>query len=76
MDMNFDVTKVFQDRLAESMGLDKYQYIMEQVGKTDISQDSDFQRTFNGFYVVRRNEAWRKVYYEYFERVKSRTPTI
>ena len=42
MDMNFDVTKVFQDRLAESMGLDKYQYIMEQVGKTDISQDADF----------------------------------
>ena len=32
MDMNFDVTKVFQDRLAESMGLDKYQYIMEQEG--------------------------------------------
>ena len=52
MDMNFDVTKVFQDRLAESMGLDKYQYIMEQVGKTDVSQDADFQRTFNGFYVV------------------------
>ena len=67
MDMNFDVTKVFQDRLAESMGLDKYQYIMEQVGKTDNSQDADFQRTFIGFYVVRRNEAWIKVYYEYFE---------
>ena len=67
MDMNFDVTKVFQDRLAESMGLDKYQYIMEQVGKTDISQDADFHRTYNGFYVVRRNEAWRKVYFEYFE---------
>ena len=24
MDMNFDVNKVFQNRLAESMGLDKY----------------------------------------------------
>ena len=76
MDMNFDVTKVFQDRLAESMGLDKYQYIMEQVGKTDVSQDADFQRTFNGFYVVRRNEAWRKVYYEYFDKVKTGTPTF
>ena len=74
--MNFDVTKVFQDRLAESMGLDKYQYIMEQVGKTDISQDADFQRTFNGFYIVRRNDAWRKVYYEYFEHVKNATPTF
>ena len=69
MDMNFDVNKVFQNRLAESMGLDKYQYIMEQVKITDISADADFQRTFNGFYIVRRNEAWRKVYYEHFEKV-------
>ncbi len=29
MDMNFDVSKVFQDRLASSMGLDRYKYIME-----------------------------------------------
>lgn len=29
MDMSFDVSKVFQERLALSMGLDKYQYIME-----------------------------------------------
>ena len=36
MDMNFDVNKVFQERLASSMGLDKYLFIMEQVNKTDI----------------------------------------
>lgn len=76
MDMNFDVNKVFQDRLAVSMGLDKYQYIMDQVVKTDVSADADFQRTFNGFYIVRRNEAWRKVYYELFEQVKTGTPTF
>ena len=76
MDMNFDVNKVFQDRLAVSMGLDKYQYIMEQVGKTNISQDAEFQRTFNGFYIVRRNEAWRKIYYEHFEKVKMGKPTF
>jgi hypothetical protein len=76
MDMNFDVNKVFQDRLAESMGLDKYQYIMDQVAKTDVSTDADFQRTFNGFYIVRRNEAWRRVYYELFEQVKTGTPTF
>lgn len=53
MDMNFDVNKVFQDRLAESMGLDKYQYILSRVRTTDVSTDAEFQRTFNGFYVVR-----------------------
>ena len=64
MDINFDVNKVFQERLASSMGLDKYQFIMEQVRKTNVSTDDVFQRTFNGFYIVRRNQAWRKVYYE------------
>ena len=76
MDMNFDVNKVFQDRLAESMGLDKYQYILSRVRTTDVSTDAEFQRTFNGFYVVRRNEAWRKIYYELFEQVKTGTPTF
>ena len=32
MDMNFDVNKVFQERLASSMGLDKYQYIKNTFG--------------------------------------------
>lgn len=76
MDISFDVNKIFQDRLAKSMGLDKYQYIMDQVGKTDVSTNADFQRIFNGFYIVRRNEAWRKVYYELFEQVKKGTPTF
>ena len=76
MDINFDVNMVFQERLAVSMGLDKYQFIMEQVKITDLSMDADFQRTFNGFYIVRRNEAWRKIYYEHFESVKGGTPTF
>ena len=49
MDMSFDVSKIFQERLALSMGLDKYQYIMEQVSTTNVAVDIDFQRTFNGF---------------------------
>ena len=78
MDMNldFDVKKVFQDRLASSMGLDKYMYIIEQVHKTNVSKDEDFQRIFNGFYIVRRNEEWRKIYYDYFEVVKNDNPSF
>lgn len=76
MDISFDVAKVFQDRLASSMGLDKYQYIMGQVNSTNIAIDIDFQRTFNGFYIVRRNEDWRKCYYEYFESIKNGSPTF
>ncbi len=76
MNMDFDINKIFQDNLASSMGLDKYQYIIDNVRKTDVSVDTDFQRVFNGFYVVRRNESWRKVYYELFEHVKSGNPTF
>ena len=76
MDMTFDVNQVFQDRLASSLGLDKYRYIMDNVWNTDVSLNADFQRTFNGFYIVRRNEEWRKVYYGLFEQMKSGAPTF
>lgn len=76
MDLSFDVSKIFQERLASSMGLDKYQYIMDQVSATNVAADTDFQRIFNGFYIVRRNETWRKVYYEHFESVKNSAPTF
>lgn len=76
MDLNFDVDKVFQERLASSLGLDKYQYILEQCQKTDVSKDGEYQRIFNGFYIVRRNEVWRKCFYDYFESIKNGTPTF
>lgn len=68
--MHIDVKEILENRLASSLGLDKYKYIMEHVMQSDVSQDADFQRVFNGFYIVRRNEGWRKIYYEYFERIK------
>ena len=44
------------------LGLECYAEIMMRVRKTDVSKDVDFQRMFNGFYKVRRNEEWRKCY--------------
>ena len=76
MNMNFNVNKIFQNRLASSMGLDKYQYIMKKVREINVSSDAEFQKTFNGFYIVRRNETWRKTYYGFFEQVKTETPTF
>lgn len=75
-DFDFDVDKIFQERLATSLGLDKYQYIMSRVTKIDVSADAEFQRTFNRFYIVRRNAEWRKCYYEYFEKVKDSSSTF
>lgn len=76
MELDFDVNKVFQERLAASMGLDKYRYVLEQAKLVDVSSDDDFQRIFNAFYMVRRNVAWRNVYYDYFEKMKTHTPTF
>lgn len=50
--------------------VERYAYIMEQVWKVDVSQDEDFQRVFNAFYRVRRDEEWRKIYFKMFEKVK------
>ena len=74
--INIDAKKVIETRIAESMGFDKYKQIMEMVRKTDVSSDPDFQRTFNGFYRVRRNVEWRKVYYDLFESVKGSNPSF
>lgn len=49
---------------------------MEQVNSVNVAEDINFQRTFNGFYIVRRNENWRKCYYNYFERIKNGDPTF
>ena len=76
MNWDFDVNKVFQERLAESLGLNKYQFVLEQCKNTDVSKDKEYQRIFNGFYIVRRNEAWRECFYDYFESIKNGTPSF
>lgn len=35
-----------------------------------------FNEHSTGFYIVRRNESWRKSYYEYFESVKNGKQTF
>ena len=74
--IHIDAKKIIETRIAESMGFDKYKQIMEMVRKTDVSSDSDFQRTFNAFYRVRRNAEWRKAYYDLFETAKDSNPSF
>ncbi len=76
VEVKFDVNKVLQDRLASSMGLDKYKKIVEIVNTVDVSENADFQRLFNGFYLVRRNAEWREIFYDLFEAVKGKNPTF
>lgn len=50
-----------------------YISIMNRVWNTDVSADKDFQREFNHFYRIRRNEEWRKKFYRIFEDTKQKT---
>ena len=68
--LHLDAKELLEDRLAASLGLDRYSYIMRMFREVNVSLDEDFQRTFNAFYRVRKNSAWRAQYYALFERAK------
>ena len=57
-------------------GLDAYCKIMKLYKNVDVSENVDFQRTFNYFYKVRRNEQWRKIYYDIFQRLRDKNPSF
>ena len=71
--MNINPNEVITERLAYSFGLQQYAFIIQQLMKVDVSLDSIFQKTFNGFYHLRRNTGWRRYYFELFEKCKSET---
>lgn len=74
--VSIDAKKILEERLASSLGLDKYSRIMQKFKEVNVSMDKDFQREFNGFYIVRRNAEWRKIYYDLFERMKTEEATF
>lgn len=60
-----NATKILEEALSRSLGLPRYIEIM--AGNPD---KSEFQRMFNGYYKVRRNEDWQKEYYAIFTEAK------
>lgn len=68
-------TKTVTER-QDTLLTQKTQIILEPYDvDADVSSDRDFQTAFNGFYQVRRNEEWRKLFYALFEEVKGREPS-
>ena len=57
-------------------GLVIYCKLMDMFQKVDVSKDADFQRMYDGFYRVRRNASWRKIYFDYFQTVKNSNITF
>ena len=68
--LQLNAQDLLEQRLAESLGLDRYAFIMKSVREVDVSSDETFQRQFNAFYKVRKSAGWRNNYYSLFERAK------
>ena len=57
-------------REVTKKGIKKYVNIMNLFSKVNISEDKNFQKTFTGFYRIRRNEQFRKEYYDLMQKYK------
>ncbi len=76
-DISIDFNNAIKKQLIRSLELEKYKNLISSVYSIDISQDKEFQKAYDGFYNVRRKEAWRKEYFLYFEELKSESsPTF
>jgi hypothetical protein len=48
-----------------------YERLQGDLNRLDVSSDRQFQKTFNGYYRVRRNAKWQKEFYELLEKHKN-----
>lgn len=68
--MSIDPNTVVEKLIAKGLSIDYYKELMEDVKYVNVSLDTNFQKKFNYFYKIRRDEHWRKVYYNLFEECK------
>ena len=57
---------------SKKRGVEKHADIMKAFSSINVTTDKAFQRKFNGFYRVRRNEEWQSHYYTIMEQGKIR----
>jgi hypothetical protein len=57
-------------------GLKKYEWLMDNLKKVNVSQNLEFQRKYNGFYKVRRGKEFRDKFYKKLESLKGKNPTF
>lgn len=62
---------IITNSIERMLGFEKYTKIMIDVNKVDVSKNQRFQKLFDDYYEIRRNAAWRKIYYDFFQKAKS-----
>lgn len=56
--------------------IENYVFLIQNLQAVNLKNDRSYQRSFNGFYKVRRNATWQQIYYEIFEEEKKRVPSF
>ncbi len=70
---HFEGETSFHNVLVNGFGIHLYKQIMDEYMQVDVSANKEFQKLFNYFYKVRRNDAWREKFYYIFESGKKST---
>ena len=70
--IDFIDVKTINDNIDKiNVGLEKYNRIMDSLCECNVSEDMVFQKLFKGFYRVRRNDEFCRVYFSYMEKNKN-----
>lgn len=74
----FDKIELNQKAIGNiKIALEKYNYIMHNLRKTDVSIDKEFQKKYNGFYRMRqRSSEYYQTYFSYLELMKNSVITF
>lgn len=69
--MKLCAEKIIRNSLTQSLGLDKYDYLLENKNKITISSTEHYARVFNSYFKVRKSYAWQNSFFEIFENNKN-----
>ena len=68
--------KLLKNIINKAWRLDEYLYIVENLKRTNVALDEEYQKRYNSFYRVRRNADWRNIYFNYLEKNKYRKDLV
>jgi hypothetical protein len=63
--------RIFDALKRRHSDLKRYAYTIRSVRSLNVAEDQEYQRTFNGLYMVRRNALWRSKFFALLEACKT-----
>lgn len=74
---NINIPKIVEHiSTSKTKEIKKYIFLIQNLQTVNLESNRAYQKTFNGFYRVRRDTAWQQIYYAMFEEEKKRVPSF